>query len=249
MGTVSQLVLPLALILARMSGFVAVLPVFASRSIPIRVRAGVALVLSVFLALVLPRPALGPMPWVTAALVVVGEIGIGAGLGLAAALVFMAVNQAGAVMRQQMGLSVAQEIDPTTGERSQPVALLMEMAFTILFLMAGGLELMVRLAVRSYDVMPIATWPDPAELAAGVVEAGALMLLFALKLAAPMVAAFLVLAVVLAILARALPEMNILLASLPLRVGLGLFMAAAIMPSLGAFTETLADWMSTYLVT
>ena len=74
------------------------------------------------------------------------------------------------------------------------------------------------------------------------------MLLFALKLAAPVLGAFLILAVLLSILSRALPEMNILMASFPLRVGMGLFMAAAIMPTLETFTIELARWMKKFLI-
>jgi flagellar biosynthetic protein FliR len=74
------------------------------------------------------------------------------------------------------------------------------------------------------------------------------MLLFALKLSAPLLAAFMVLSVVLGILARALPEMNILLASLPLRSALGLFMAAALVPALHDFAIELANWLNRNLM-
>jgi flagellar biosynthetic protein FliR len=103
--------------------------------------------------------------------------------------------------------------------------------------------------MRSYDVFPIGQPPATAMMADSVLESGALMLVFGLKLAAPVLAGFLLLAVVLAVLARALPEMNILLASLPLRVGLGFFLAAAMVPSLGGFTEQFGEWISRFMAT
>ena len=87
-----------------------------------------------------------------------------------------------------------------------------------------------------------------AFLAEGVLNAGSTMLVFALKTAAPLLAAFLLLSVVLALLARVLPEMNVLLASLPLRVGMGFFMAAAIMPTLNELADELAAWMNRSLI-
>jgi flagellar biosynthesis protein FliR len=52
---------------------------------------------------------------------------------------------------------------------------------------------------------------------------------------------------VLAVLARVLPEMNVLLTSLPLRVGLGLFMAAAIVSTLDGFAGEIANYIHGFL--
>ena len=95
--------------------------------------------------------------------------------------------------------------------------------------------------------MPVAGGPDFGALAAGVLAAGSAMLLFALKLAAPVLAGFLILAVVLGVLARVLPEMNILLMSLPLRVAVGLILAMAMLPLLQSFTYEVAEWLNRFL--
>jgi len=243
-----RMVVPVVLVLARVSGFVAALPVFGWRSAPLRVKAGLALVLTLVFAWVLPVEAsLAASAWPAVALLVVREALTGAGLGLAVAVVFASVRQAGMIIKRQMGLAVAREVNPMTGEQSQPVGMLMEMCFTVFFLAAGGHRLMLRLMARSWEVFPVGRWPETAAVAEAILDAGLAMLLFALRLAAPMVAAFLVLAVVLAILARILPEMNLLIASLPLRIGLGLFMAAAILPSVQGFTSELGDWLNRFL--
>jgi len=250
MGTVSHIVVPFMLVLARVSGLFAVLPIFSWRTAPVRVRAGLAMVVSIVFASVLPAgPNTAGGHWMVVGMLVVREVVTGVGLGLAVALMFGAVRQTGLIIKRQMGLAVAQEIDPMSGERSQPVGLLMEMCFAVFFLAAGGHRLMLHLVARSYEVFPVGQAPTAAAMAEAVIDASVVMLTFALKLAAPMVGAFLVLAVALAILARILPEMNILMASLPLRVGLGLFVAAAIMPSMRTFTVELGDWLNRFLVT
>jgi len=237
------------LVLARVSGFMAVLPIFGSRSVPLRLRVGIALAVSLIMASVIPPAPVAGADWVVTALVLVQEILTGLGLGLAVAIVFSAVRQAGLVAGQQMGMSMAQIIDPMTGEEADPLAVLLEMCFSVVFLAAGGHHLLLRLMVSSYAAFPMGEPPAAGVMAQAIVEAGVLMLTFALQLAAPLLAAFLVLAVVLAILARILPEMNILFESLPLRVGLGLFMAAAIVPLLGGFTRLFGEWLSQFLVT
>lgn len=73
------------------------------------------------------------------------------------------------------------------------------------------------------------------------------MFMVSLKLAAPMLAAFILLMIILAVLARILPEMDILFISLPLRVGLGLLMMGIFLPFIYSFVSEFADLMSKLL--
>jgi flagellar biosynthetic protein FliR len=107
--------------------------------------------------------------------------------------------------------------------------------------------LLLLIISRSYDVFPAGHIPTIPVLTAGVVKAGSAMFIAGLKLAAPMLAAFLLLMVVLAVLARIVPEMNILFISLPLRVGLGLLMVTIFLPFIKDFVAEFADWMGKLL--
>lgn len=70
------------------------------------------------------------------------------------------------------------------------------------------------------------------------------MLIASLRLAAPMLVAFLLLLVVLAIMARIIPDMDILFTSMSLSVGLGLLMIGTFLPFISGFVTEFADWMS-----
>jgi flagellar biosynthetic protein FliR len=238
------------MLLGRVSAFVAVLPIFSWQVVPMIVRAGIAVLMTVFFGYILPLPQAGAAQghWLAASVLVVGEIVIGLALGLAVNFVFQAVQQGGHMIVQQMGLAESGIIDPTTGEETETMAVFMETTFILLFLGANGHHLLLRVLGRSYQVFPLGGAPDAAALASGLVAAGSMMLLLALKLAAPALAAFLVLAVVLAIVARVLPDMNVLMESFPLRVGLGLFMAAALVPSLVDLVDEMTTWMSRHLM-
>jgi flagellar biosynthetic protein FliR len=244
-----KLLLPFVLLMSRIAAFFSVLPIFGWRSLPVRVRAGIALLVTVFFAMITPPPAgLGNVHWAWALILIGREVLCGLALGLAILLVFSAAQQAGRIIGRQMGFALARIIDPVSGETSQPVAIIFEIAFALFFLVAGGHHLLLHAIGRSYAVFPVASAPSAAVMAQAIVSAGSAMLLFALKLSAPLLAAFMVLSVVLGILARALPEMNILLASLPLRSALGLFMAAALVPALHDFAIELADWLNRNLM-
>jgi flagellar biosynthetic protein FliR len=125
--------------------------------------------------------------------------------------------------------------------------MLFEMAVLVMFLVSGGDLLLLKMVQRSYEVFPIGHPASAAVMAQAVLDAGTVMLVFGLKLAAPLMGAFLLLAVLLAVIARAMPEMNVLMESLPLRVGLGFIMAAAMVPLLNAFTQDLGEWLSRFM--
>ena len=204
--------------------------------------------LTVFFAFITP-PAIGVIGvhWLQAVLLLMQEAVLGLALGLMARLAYAAVQQGGMIAAQQMGFNDAGVLDPVSGVQAQAIAMFFEMLFALLFLAAGGHYLLLKIIGGSFDAFPIAAVPDIGLLTNGIVVAGSTMLLFALKIAAPILAAFLVLSVLLCILARVLPEMDILMFSFPLRVGTGLFLAATITPSLNAFTVELAKWMKTNL--
>ena len=73
------------------------------------------------------------------------------------------------------------------------------------------------------------------------------MFVACLRLAAPLFAAFLILMVALALLARLIPEMDIFFISMPVQAALGLFLAAIFIPFVGGFVTEMADWMAKLL--
>ncbi|MGB2821971.1 MAG: flagellar biosynthetic protein FliR [Phycisphaerae bacterium] len=249
MATWTSLLLPIALIFARTTAFVFALPLFSSQSVPTMLKAGLGVLLTLFFANFLPAPAAagGDVPVALAILLLVRELLCGLAMGLAARLIFVAIQQGGVLIGRQMGFAMASVIDPSTGQETETFGIYLDVVFTLLFFIAGGHHLLLRLIGRSYEVMPAASGPDFGALAAGVLAAGSAMLLFALKLAAPVLAGFLILAVVLGVLARVLPEMNILLMSLPLRVAVGLILATAMLPLLQSFTYEVAEWLNRFL--
>lgn len=242
------ILLPFALLLARISGFFVTLPIFSGQGIPNLVRVGLVLTVTVFFAAVTPPPAAAaPGHWLGASVLMVRELLCGLALGVSLRCVFLAIRAGGEIIAQQMGLFDASVIDPITAERSHSIAIFLETSFTMLFLFAGGHHVLLIVIRRSYQVFPVAQTPDPAALARAVAAAGAAMLGFALQLAGPMLAGFLIMTVILCVLARVLPEMNVLMLSFPVRVATGLFMAKQTMPFLESFNRDLCQWMSRFL--
>jgi flagellar biosynthetic protein FliR len=236
------------MVLTRISAFFLVLPVFGWKSIPVRIKVAVTILMAVFFSITTTR-AIDPkhISVLEAILFIANEATYGLALGLIVILIFSVVKFGGRVIERQMGMAMAQIMDPLTGERAQPLGSLLEMIFIILFLSANGHHLFLLAISKSYEAFPAGSVPTISALAGGMVAASSTMFIAGLRLAAPMLAAFLVLMVVLAILARMIPEMNILFISLPLRVGLGLLMTAIFLPFINGFVAEFADWIGKLL--
>ena len=236
------------LVLTRISAFFLVVPVFGWKTIPARVKVAMTMLMAVFFSLIAPSAiTTWQVSIVEAVLLMTYEATYGFALGLVAALLFAPVKLSGRIIERQMGLAMAEILDPLTGERSQPVGSLLEMIFVVLFLSANGHHLFLSIISRSYETFPVGRIPTMAVLATGVIKAGSTMLMVGLKLAAPILATFLLLMVVLAVLARIMPEMNILFISLPLRVGMGLFLMAIFLPFIYSFVSEFAALMGSLL--
>ncbi|NBB95033.1 MAG: hypothetical protein GVY16_04760 [Planctomycetes bacterium] len=249
MGEWLSILMPFMLVLARVSAYFLVLPLFGWSMLPVRVRMMMALLITVFFASILPIPRIRETDtaWLEAALMLVREITCGVGLGLVARLIFSAAQQGAQMGTQQMGLRDAGILDPASGSSSRPISLLFQMCFTVLFLSIGGHHLLLLAIHRSYEAFPVGQPATIATLAEGVIVAGSAMLLFAMKLAAPLLAGFLILTVALGVIARIMPEMNILMASLPLRVATGVTLSLLVLSTLESFVAELTEWFDLHL--
>jgi flagellar biosynthetic protein FliR len=236
------------MVLVRTSAFFLVGPILGARTIPVQIRMAIVLMLSIFFAWMSP----GRFDHLTVSMVEVVillslEAVYGLAFGLIVVLIFSVVKIAARVVEHQMGFVMAQTLDPLSNDDAQPLSLLMEMLFILLFLGANGHHMLMMILSRSFEVFPVGTPPDVPLLLGSVVKAGSSMLLAGLRLSAPILCAFLLLMVTLAVFARIMPDMDILFLSMPLCAGLGLLFCGMAMPFVLEFVTEFSDWMGKLL--
>jgi flagellar biosynthetic protein FliR len=242
-----------AMVLTRISAFFLVIPIFGTESIPATIKVAATVMLSIFFSIINPQAALAGISGVEqgsaiqAILLLGGEAAYGLALGAIANIIFSAVKLAGNIMEEQMGLSMAEIIDPMSEGRGTPLAILLEMIFILAFLSANGHHLLLKVIQKSYELFPAGKIPTMATLAGNMLEATSVMLVAGLRLAAPILAALLVLLVALAILSRIVPEMDIFFISFPLRIILGFIIVIALVPFINEFVGETAKLMARIL--
>ena len=240
--------LSFAMVLTRISGFLLFVPLFGWETIPMTIKVATTVLLSVFFSFINPPAvAVEQASAVQVMLMLSSEATYGLALGAIANILFSAVKLGGRIAEDQMGLSMAEVLDPLTEERGQPVGSMLEMIFVIAFLSANGHHLLIKVIHRSYELFPAGKIPTVASLAGNMLDATTIMLAAGLRLAAPMLAALLVLLIALAILARVVPEMDIFFISFPLRMLLGFVMLIVFVPFIDGFVGEMAQLMGRVL--
>jgi len=236
------------MVLTRLSAFFLVSPVFSWKSIPKKIKVSIAFLMAIFFSTITSfNINVNEVSTLQAVILISNEAIYGLALGLITMLLFSAVRFGGRIIERQMGLNMAEVLDPLTSERAQPVGMLMEMIFILLFLNIKGHHLLLLIISRSYETFPAGSIPTIKILTVGITQASSALLLVGLKLSAPILATFLILFVTLAVLARIAPEMNILFISLPMRVGLGLMMATTFITLTKEYLFEYSDWMGKLL--
>lgn len=240
-------ILAFVMVLTRVSAFMMSAPIFSWMAIPVRVKVAIAFLTSIFFAMVTP-PVTGLGSILSVSLMMANEIIYGIGLGLSTTLLYSVIKISGGIAEQQMGMSMAEIMDPFTGERAQPIGMIMEIIFMLLLLSVNIHHYFLLTISRSFEAFGLGTRPEIGALVMGIIKCGSVMLVMSLKIALPIIGVFMVLTVVLGILARVAPEMNIFFLSFPIRIGVGLIMVIYLVPLINGYTEKFAMLLNKYLI-
>lgn len=211
---------------ARVSGLMVFCPFLGSDAVPIPVKAGLTLLLTVLLH-PLHGPAgivLGSWQWAQVAL---GEVVIGLVLGLVANFLFESVLLAGQILGVQIGYSLANVFDPQTQADTPVLSEFHQMAALLIFLQLDVHHWLLRSLVRSFAYLPPGASVTLA-VAGGLLHAAGGIFLAGLQIAAPSLMATLVADVALGFLGKASPQLPVLFIGIAVKnlLGLAVLMAA-----------------------
>jgi len=224
----------------RIGALFAIVPVFGGSEVPARVRIGLAVaVTALVLPLLPPPPALDPLS-AASVLVTLQEIVIGLAMGLVVLLVFNAVTLAGESIAITMGLGFALMNDPQNGVQIPTVSQFYMIVALLLFLSLDGHHAALALAVESFRTLPIgaslgsdATWQ--------LLSWAAVIFRGALGIALPALAAMLTVNLLMGVMTRAAPQMNIFSVGFPLTMTAGFVAIALTLPAFGESFGRLLD--------
>lgn len=240
------------IVTARVAGFIGAIPVISAAQTPVRVKTGLVFTTSLLL-FPLMREAVGnvsfsPIPF---ALLIVSELLLGLLIGLVSRLIFTAVEFGATVIGYQMGFAAANVFDP---QNERQVALLSQFqnVFAIMiFLAVNGHHLFLQTAVRSYELLPPGQFNITGEAVPFLMQLASHMFAIGVQFSAPVLAVLLLSGLILGILARVFPQLNVFLLSFPINIGAGFIVIALTLNLMSILLrrefDNLGEWIFTLL--
>lgn len=229
--------------LARVGGIMACAPLLSSAAVPRRVRALLAMALTLGLMPTLGQTAM-PNDWGSLAIGVGGEALIGVAIGLAMNLVFAGARMAGELIAQQLGLGLAEMFDPHAGGETNILAHAYSLLAMVIFLGVNGHHALIRGIAASFTAVPVMT----AFNSGGVVTMLSGMLLgaltLALQLAMPIFVTMLIVDLAVGMVGRTVPQVGLMTAGIALRSLVGFIVLVLCMAMTALILQgATANWM------
>ncbi len=205
----------MTLALVRVSGMVAFAPFFSSTSLPIRTKAVFVAAVAILLA-----PLVAVLPHAQATIscsAILGELAVGLVYGLSLALLNEMLLFAGQIAGLQFSFSLVNLMDPNSAIQTPLLGNLFQLMGTLVLITAGLDRILLASMIRSFRVVPLGAYAFAPPAALAIVRAASGIFLAALELAAPVLAATLLVEVAVALLGKLSPQLPVMALTVPMK--------------------------------
>ncbi|HHU64397.1 MAG TPA: flagellar type III secretion system protein FliR [Clostridiales bacterium] len=232
------------LVFTRMTGLFILSPIFGRRNVPPYLKIGFCFLISVIIVDIVPgaENILG-QNLLAFSLKIGGELLIGLIIGYITTLTFYTLFTAGQIIDTQIGFGIVNVMDPRNEIQVPMVGNFLFILALLLFFMANGHHMLIKFLYESYGLLPVGQINIEYNMVFTILEIFIGTFIIAVKLAVPILAALLLTEAALGILARTVPQMNIFVVGMPLRIIIGMLTLYFIMPLFAAIMEYIFDDM------
>lgn len=239
------------MVTARISGIFTFNPIFSRQNIPMRIKVGATLALSIvaisYMGSDTVQYVFHGVPGFVMTLL--KELAIGLVLGFMTNLILTVIVYAGELMDNQIGFGMAKAMDPMTGIQMPLFANLFNYMFILYFFIIGGHLKYIQLFVTSYDILPMNYGfdLDSINLTYFIATYFSTVLILAVKFAMPIIAAELITEFVIGVMMKAVPTIQIFVVNIQLKIVVGMLVLLAVARPMSDYLEYLLDIMFTNL--
>jgi flagellar biosynthetic protein FliR len=229
----------LAVLLVRPGVVVALAPTFGGLYAGNHTKIGLTVLLALGLLPAVPVPP--AIDAVSLGGFVAREVAIGMALGLTVRALVGGVEFAGHLSGQQMGLTYASTIDPSSGAKHTVVTSLFNMLAVLTLFAIDGHHTILRALAMSYTGLPIGDGAVNASLLTSVRDTLALVFVTAVRLSAPIVVVLLIVEIVIGFISRVAPALSFMVIGYPVRMIVGLFVLGLVVTTVPGVVTSLSD--------
>lgn len=208
-------------------------PVFGSANVPVQLR----LLLAVAVGLpavgngTVALPPDGLISWV-GMMLIAGEIVLGLAIGFTLQMALGAALLAGETISNTMGLGFAMMVDPLSGRMNTAVGQFLALLATALFLSADGHLLLIATISDTYRAFPVGNAFPRREAISAIIDFGSAMFQAGLAIALPVGFALVLVQLVMGVIGRSAPALNLFSVGFPATLLLGVVLLAMAVPSM-----------------
>lgn len=230
------------LVFVRMTGLFVIAPIFGRRNIPAYLKIGFSFILALILinTIQIPQPDYFNSIYQYAYLII-REFVVGLTLGYISYMAFTAVYIGGQIIDMQIGFSMVNVLDPMSNIQVPVTASFYYLITMLAFLSVNGHHVLVKALFDSYSNIPVGAAVFSSDLMNDIIRIFGGTFVVGLKIAAPITAAILLADVAMGVISRTIPQMNVFVVGMPLKIALGLIIMMLTFPVLISFLGSLFD--------
>jgi len=208
--------------LFRIAAFFMFVPIISSQLVPVRVRMGLAVLVTLSVAPLLPAmPVLDGLSF-EVYLLIGQQLLIGFSMAFIFQMFFQIFVLAGQMIAMQMGLGFASLVDPVNGVSVAVLSQFYLMLVMLMFVSMNGHLVVIEVFIESFNTMPVAIEPFDSGIFLQLVSWGMWMFASALMIALPAICALLVVNFAFGIMNRAAPQLNVFALGFPISMLVGM---------------------------
>lgn len=223
------------LVLVRVSGMMLFAPFFSSNALPARAKAVLVLATAYLLA-----PLVSTLPSAKAEIsfaALLGELGVGLVYGLSLAMLNEMLLFAGQIAGVQFSFSLVNLMDPSSSIETPLLGDLFQLLGTLVLLGAGLDRILLASMVRSFKAVPLGTYALAPVTGLSIVRAASGVFLAGVELAAPVLAATMLVEIAVALLGKLSPQLPVMSLTVPLKTVTGFVILAGSLALWPRFVE------------
>jgi flagellar biosynthetic protein FliR len=215
-----------------MAGVIFFNPILGRRNIPGMVKVGLSLSIAVHAAYGLAGVSLIDYTAIELVFSMIKEFAAGFVMGFIVQLFLSVFHLGGELIDMQMGLSMANMYDPTSNSQISVHGNLLTLMYTMLFFISDSHMNLLAIAIQSFQVVPMGLAEAGREVGMHVTLLFGYILVYAVQLALPMIIVEMVAEVAVGILMRVVPNINVFVVNLQLKIGIGIVVILTLIPVL-----------------
>jgi flagellar biosynthetic protein FliR len=230
------------LVLVRITGMFFLSPIFGRRNVPAYYKAGFCFIVTLLMANAMPVPDLSRYQTLTSYVVLIGkELLVGLMLGFISYLLFSSIYIAGQLIDMRIGFGMVNVFDPISNVQIPVTADFYIIFATLFMLVTDSHHVLISAVYESFEILPIGAAYFNGDILKQIVDLFSAVFLIGFKIAAPITVAILITDLALGIISKAMPQMNVFMMGMPVKIILGFIIILITMAAFKGIVYVIMD--------